>query len=101
MKKIRAVLWMLLVLPLWALAAQKTVVEVGVEGMACSACSYRVEKELGKLDGVNGVHVSLKEKKARIVFAPGAKPDLEKISKTITDAGFTPGKATVRTEEIQ
>lgn len=41
------------------------------------------------------------EKKARIVLAPGEKPDVDKIKKTITDAGFTPGKATVRTEEIQ
>jgi copper chaperone CopZ len=102
MKKIGAVFfWVLLVLPLWALAAQRTVVEVDVEGMACSACSYRLEKELGKLDGVNGVHVSLKDKRARIVLAPGEKPDVDKIKKTITEAGFTPGNATVRTEEIR
>lgn len=101
MRKIAVVLWMLLVLPLSALAAQKTVVEIGVEGMACSACSARLEKELGKLEGVNGVHVSLKEKKARIVLAPGAKPDVDKVKKTITDAGFTPGNAVVRTEEAQ
>ncbi len=101
MKKMRALLWVLLVLPLWVLAAQKTVVEIDVEGMACPACSARLEKELGKLDGVNGVHVGLKDKKARIVLAPGEKPDVDKIKKTITDAGFTPGKATVRTEEIQ
>lgn len=101
MKQIRAVLWMLLVLPLGAFAAQKTIVEVDVQGMACSACSYRVEKELGKLQGVDGVQVSLKEKKARIVLAPDAKPDVEKIKKTITDSGFTPGKAIVRTEETR
>lgn len=97
----RALLWVLLVLPLWALAAQKTVVEIDVEGMACPACSARLEKALSKLDGVNGASVSLKDKKARIVLAPGEKPDVDKIKKTITDAGFTPGKATFRTEEIE
>jgi copper chaperone CopZ len=101
MKQIRAVLSMLLVLPLWAGAAQKTVVEVDVQGMACSACSYRVEKELGKLDGVDAVRVNVKDKKAWIVLAPGGKPDVDKIKKTITDAGFTPGNAIVRTEESQ
>lgn len=101
MKQIRALLWVLLILPLWAVAAQKTVVEVDVQGMACPACSARLERELGKLDGVNGVHVSLKDKKARIVLAPGEKPDVDKIKKIITDAGFTPGNTSVRTEETQ
>lgn len=102
MNQLRAVIWALLILlPLSAFAAQKTVVEVDVEGMACPACSYRLEKELSKLDGVNGVRVSLKDKKARIVFASGEKPDLDKIKKVVTDAGFTPGNATVRTEETQ
>lgn len=101
MKQITAFLWILLALPLWALAAQKTVVEVDVDGMACSACSYRVQKELSKLDGVDSVQVSLKEKKARIVLAPGGKPDVDTIKKAITESGFTAGKAIVRTEETQ
>lgn len=102
MNQLRSFVWALLILlPLSALAAQKAVVEVDVEGMACPACSARLEKELSKLDGVNGVHVSLKDKKARIVFAPGEKPDIDKIKKVVTDSGFTPGNATVRTEQTQ
>lgn len=99
MRQISAIFWMFLVVPLWTVAADRTIVEVEVQGMACSACSYRVEKELGRLDGVNEAHVSLKDKRARIVLAPGEKPDVDKIKKVITDAGFTPGKAIVRPEE--
>ncbi|TAK83539.1 MAG: hypothetical protein EPO20_18010 [Betaproteobacteria bacterium] len=32
---------------------------------------------------------------------PGEKPDVDRIKKTITDSGFTPGKAIVRTEETR
>lgn len=43
--------------------------------------------------------IPLSERKQWIVLVPGEKPDLDRIRQVITDSGFTPGKAIVRTEE--
>ena len=40
--------------------------------------------------------MSLKQKKATLVMAPGVEPDLEKIKETVLESGFKPGEATVR-----
>jgi copper chaperone CopZ len=98
MRGIRFVIWMLLVLPWWALAAPKAVVELDVQGMVCGACSYRVQKALSGLQGVEAVEVSLEQKKARVVLSPGTNPDLDQIRKVILDSGFTPENATVSTQ---
>ena len=73
------------------LAQAQNVLEIGVKGMTCSFCVYGLEKNLGKLEGVADVHVSLELGRARIVMATGHSPDLERICKAIVDAGYTPG----------
>ena len=38
-----------------------------VHGMTCASCAKRVEKAIGRVDGVESVHVDLVRERARIV----------------------------------
>ena len=44
---------------------------VGVAGMTCASCSARVERTLGRLDGVAEAHVNLATEQATVLFDPG------------------------------
>ena len=57
-----------------------------IEGMACSHCSSRVQKELEALEGVQEVSVSLEEKKAEITMETEISEEL--LRETITKAGY-------------
>ncbi|MCI0365773.1 MAG: cation transporter [Phycisphaerales bacterium] len=59
-----------------------------IEGMACSACAVRVEKEAMKIDGVTAAKVSQPKGTAEITFDAG-KTSPEAIAKTVTEkTGF-------------
>ena len=58
-----------------------------VTGMTCSACSSRVEKCVGKLDGVNTVSVILLTNSMQIDFDE-SKLTEEKIADSVTQAGY-------------
>ena len=60
--------------------------EIIIEGMMCMHCSGRVEKVLNAIDGVEA-KVDL-EKKTAFVTCPDDL-DVEILSKTVTDAGYT------------
>jgi copper chaperone CopZ len=93
----RLLLTLLLALPLAGWAGDGQVVDIQVKGMSCPFCVYGVEKRLKGLPGVDSASVDLKLSRARIVMQPGQEPDLEKIRKAITDAGFTPGEVSAGT----
>ncbi len=82
------------------LAEPQEVLEIDVAGMTCAFCAYGVEKNLGKLPGVDKVQISLKAKKARVVMKVGETPDETTIREIIRDAGFTPRESSRYTEEI-
>jgi len=88
-------LFLLSIFSVNASAGQQQTIEVEVTGMTCPFCVYGTEKKLKKLDGVESVEVSLKKKKARIVFQEGQVADIKAIKKAISDAGFTAGVARV------
>jgi Cu+-exporting ATPase len=69
------------------------VVELDIEGMTCASCVGRVERKLGKLDGVQA-SVNLPLESAR-VMVPANITD-EQIAATVNAAGY---KATVRTPQ--
>ncbi len=50
---------------------EQTEVTFPVTGMTCASCVRRIEKRLGKVDGVQDVNVNLATEKARVVFDPG------------------------------
>lgn len=96
-KSVLVLLGLLMTTAAWADSAQ--VVELDIKGMTCPFCVYSVEKNLGKLPGVEQAQVSLERKQARVIMRPGAKADIERIKKTVLDAGFTPESATVRAQD--
>ncbi|MFO7545646.1 MAG: heavy metal translocating P-type ATPase [Trueperaceae bacterium] len=69
--------------------AQGATLRVGVKGMTCASCSARVERGLGKVDGVATANVNLATEQATVVFDPsvvgtGALLD------AVRDAGYEP-----------
>ena len=64
-------------------------VTIPIEGMTCASCVARIEKVVGRLDGVAKVSVNLATEKADVFYDPD-KVRLSAIRKTITDAGYTP-----------
>lgn len=66
------------------------VIELDIEGMTCASCVGRVERKLGKLDGVTA-SVNLPLESARVTV-PAAITDAQ-ITETVAAAGY---KATVR-----
>ena len=63
-----------------------------VEGMTCAACAARIEKVVGRLDGVRSAAVNLLEENAVISYVPEITP-LSTIRHAIEQAGYTPGEA--------
>ena len=70
-----------------AVTAKSVVIPIG--GMTCASCSARVEKVVGRLDGVKSVSVNLVAEKADIEYDPQVVR-LSAIKQAITDAGYTP-----------
>jgi Cu+-exporting ATPase len=69
---------------------ERRVVDLDIEGMTCSSCVGRVERKLGKLDGVEAL-VNLPLESAQVTV-PANVTD-EQITATVAAAGY---KATVR-----
>jgi Cu+-exporting ATPase len=67
------------------------VIELDIEGMTCASCVSRVERKLGKLDGVEA-SVNLPLESAHVTVPAGVTD--EQITATVATAGY---KATVRT----
>lgn len=72
---------------------QARTVEIDVHGMTCAFCVDSLERKFGKMESVDKVEVSLKQKKIRLETEE-KQPSLETIKQTILDAGFTPVKIT-------
>jgi Cu+-exporting ATPase len=64
-------------------------VTIPIGGMTCASCSARIEKVVGRLDGVADVSVNLATEKADVRYDP-SRVRLSAIKKTITDAGYVP-----------
>jgi Cu+-exporting ATPase len=64
-------------------------VTIPIEGMTCASCVMRIEKAVGKLEGVSTVSVNLATEKADIDYDP-AQVRLSAIKKSITDTGYVP-----------
>ncbi len=100
LRKVSITLLGLFLLSGLAIAGPQEVLEIDVAGMTCAFCAYGVEKNLGKLAGVEKAQVSLEAKKARVVMKAGETPDETRIREIIRDAGFTPRESSRYTEEI-
>lgn len=100
MRKLVVMLPVLWFVPLLAFGAEPvTVVEVEIKNMACPICARAVGERISELPGVQDVKISLKTDTARVVMAPGRKPDVEAIKKAIATAGFEPGTVAVQPKD--
>ena len=62
-----------------------------VSGMTCASCSGRIEKVVGRLEGVESVSVNLLNEMAAVSYRP-AVTRLSQIKHVIEKAGFKPGE---------
>ena len=69
--------------------AQLKKVQLGVRGMTCANCVGRVERALGKLEGVTEVKVNLATEKASITFDPD-KVETVALVTAVEKGGYTP-----------
>ncbi len=67
-------------------AANKEVT-IPIGGMTCAACSARIEKVVGKIDGVESVSVNLATEKATVLY-DAQKVKLSAIKQSIEKAGY-------------
>ena len=58
-----------------------------IEGMVCTSCVDNIESNIGELDGVSEIHVSLQEKQAGVSYDPKIT-NPEKLCEAIEDLGF-------------
>lgn len=70
-------------------SAQIKWVQVGVDGLTCSACTRAVEMNIRKLDFVDSVSMSLENTEGKLFFKADKKVNIEKIALAVTDAGFS------------
>jgi Cu+-exporting ATPase len=64
-------------------------ITIPIGGMTCAACAQRIEKAVGKLDGVTSSTVNLATEKATIKYNP-AIVRISQIKALITKLGYTP-----------
>jgi Cu+-exporting ATPase len=64
---------------------EQTTLPIG--GMTCAACAARIERGLGKLDGIETVTVNYASEKAQLSYDAG-KLDLPKIKAAVRDIGY-------------
>ncbi len=59
----------------------------GVSGMTCASCVDTIQRSLADLQGIESANVNLATERATISYDP-QKVDIEKIKKTVRDAGY-------------
>ena len=75
------------------MAEQK--IEMKVSGMHCAACSSRIEKVVGNLEGIDTCSVNLATEQATVLF-DASITGLQEITDAIGKMGFS---AAVKTDE--
>jgi len=65
-------------------------VRIDIEGMSCFRCAEKIEKKLGRIEGISDVKVHLEEKHAIITFND-ALISIKEIKEKITEIGYQAG----------
>lgn len=68
---------------------ETTNLEIGVQGMTCASCVGRVERGLGKVEGVEAVSVNLATERASVRFDP-ARTSAGTLIARVRDVGYQP-----------
>src|SRR6058998_91270 len=65
----------------------RTELTLPISGMTCASCVRRVERALGRVEGVEQASVNLATEKARVVFDPELA-GLESLKAAVEKAGY-------------
>jgi len=65
-------------------------VTINIKGMHCRSCEIILEKNIGKVPGVRGVHTNYKKGRAQI-YSGAQAPDMRLIEKAIIESGYAIG----------
>src|SRR6266540_5215708 len=65
----------------------RTEVTLPIRGMTCASCVRRVERALGRVEGVEQASVNLATEKARVIFDPGLA-GLDSLKAAVEKAGY-------------
>ncbi len=76
---------------------QKTAL-VTIQGISCAACTWLIEQRLGKVNGIDSVHVNLAKHRASISWNP-ERLNLSRIFDAIDAIGYTPSPYSQDREE--
>jgi len=69
-----------------------------VTGMTCASCVRRIEKALGKVDGVQAASVNLATEKARVTYDPAVATTVQ-MQAAVERAGYTIGESAAVPEQ--
>lgn len=69
-------------------AANAAVLNFDVEGMTCGSCAARVQKVLGRVDGVASAAVNYATGRAVVTPLSGAELDVERLGEVVHRAGY-------------
>src|SRR5215471_12344610 len=79
-------------------SADATEVTFPVTGMTCASCVRRIEKALGRVDGVREASVNLATEQAHVVFDP-SRASVESMRAAVEKAGYAIGAMPEQTAE--
>jgi len=88
---------LLFMAPVMSLSAQEGGAQtaiIAIDGLSCPFCTYGLEKNLKKVDGIKTVNIDMKTGKATVVLKPGAYVDDQALRQAVKKAGFTARKIT-------
>src|SRR5260370_42317103 len=72
-------------------SASTTEASFPIAGLTCASCVRRVEKALGRVEGVHEASVNLPTEKATVVFDPGVA-SVERMRAAVEKAGYAIGE---------
>ncbi len=68
------------------MASNTETITLDVEGMTCASCALRIERVLGKQDGVDAAVVNFAGQEARVTVSPGV--EVEQLSAAVSKMGY-------------
>jgi copper chaperone CopZ len=71
--------------------AQFVSATLGINGLTCSLCSYNVEHELKKIEGIDSVKMDLNTNIAKIIFNKSIPIQMIEVVNAVYKAGFSVG----------
>ncbi len=63
--------------------------DLGINGLSCPFCSYGIEKEISKIEGIEKITVDIAKAVVRVRMKGGKTLTKVVAKKAATDAGFT------------